>query len=217
MFKLFPTFPVQTSVFYVNSLVKEGGFTLGGVRSESPDPSGIAVLKITPSLIKTERDDPMGSWLLSNLSGEVFIIKILGHSPQIISKPQEQLWANDQSWSNGQPWKMEEVTTASVDREVSENTLFVNTFFDSSRLKMGNIIGHEYNTYFIDEVEVQDNGATKLTIKPPLRKPVNQGDTLFLAPWFTGTVENSDNIRSPYSAELRDNLRLPEIVIREFF
>ena len=122
--RVMPDFPIEAQVFYVTSFTQSGGFTLGGSRSESPEPSGVGSLKITPSLIKTELDSPLGSWLLSNMTGEVLITKLWSHTPQIHSTETLDIrWDNNQPWDNGHMWSSQEITNTIIESEQSSSCL----------------------------------------------------------------------------------------------
>lgn len=213
----FPSFPIRAQLFTVNSFARQGGFTLGGSRVYSPDPSGVARLHMTPSLIRDEPSAPLASWFMSNVSGEVMIVKLNSSTPQIASAKTNVTWDNNQPWDNNQHWTSETVTESHIASDISDNTLHIVTSELNIPLQKGHLIGHRNNCYLIDKItSIEDNNMT-VVVKPPLRSNVGQGDTLHLSPWFTGVVVNPDSIRDAYSAVNMGKVTIPEIQFREYF
>lgn len=197
----FPTFRIERQLFHTPGAGYDGGLTAGGAQFITPEPGGFGVLEIAPSLIDTEWDAPLASWIMSKISGQIFRAR-LAPSPQIAySKKRGMMavpWDNGQSWSNQEDWDGD--FTGAYSEAALKGSLVVK--FDLTGVgpivSPGHVIGHDYDCYLIDEISYVGNIATA-TVTSPLRRDFAVGDNCYLRPWFTGRIANGGEIRDAYN------------------
>lgn len=197
----FPTFRVETQLFHVPGAGYDGGLTSGGAQLITPEPGGFSVLEIQPALIRTEWDAPLASWIMSKTNGQVFRVR-LAPSPQVAYSKARGLtavpWSNGQAWSNQEDWEGD--FTARYSAAALKGS--VTTTFDMTGVGPiagpGHVIGHDGDSYLIDEISYNGNVATAI-ITPPLRRDIAAGDNCYLRPWFTGRISNGSEVRAAYN------------------
>ena len=198
----FPTFRIETQLFHCPGSGYDGGLTSGSAQFITPEPGGFSVLEIAPALIDTEWTAPLASWIMSKIGGEVFRVR-LAPSPQIaFSKKRGMVtvpWSNGQAWSNQQDWDGD--FTATYSAAALKGSIIVK--FDLTGVGPivgpGHVIGHDGDTYLVDEISYDGDIATA-TVKPPLRRNIGAGDNCYLRPWFTGRISNGASIRAAYNS-----------------
>lgn len=211
----FPTFPIQSQLFYTPGAGYDGGLTSGGAQFITPEPGGFSVLEIEPTVVVTEYSYPLASWVMSLTSGQVFRFR-LAPSPQVAYSRKRGMtgvpWSNDQPWINQQNWDGD--FTATYAANSPKGSLLVS--FDLTGVGPivgpGHVIGHGYESYLIDEIEYTGDIATA-TITHPLRRDVSIGDNCYLRPWFTGRISNGGNMRAPYNSV--GHVKMGNIVLHE--
>lgn len=197
----FPTFRIETQLFHCPGAGYDGGLTAGGAQFITPEPGGFAVLELQPALIDTEWDAPLASWIMSKISGQVFRVR-LAPSPQVAFSRQRGAvsvpWSSGQTWSNQQEWVGD--FTARYAAPAPKGTVTVT--FDLTGVGQivgpGHVIGHEGETYLVDEISYLGDVATAI-VTPPLRRDIAAGDNCYLRPWFTGRIANGQAIRAAYN------------------
>lgn len=213
----FPTFPISKQLFHVPGASVDGGITSGGARIRSPEPGGFSMLEIQPSLQADEWTYPLSSWLMSKTNGEILRVR-LAPTPQIAgvrnildSVP----WDSEQPWSNQQNWAGDYSLSYAAAALYGTTTVKIDMSDVGEILQVGHVIGHSYDTYKVDEIEYDENSVATITIKPPLRRNVDDGDDAFLRPWFTGLITNPDEVRTTYDAENNGFIQMGKIILSE--
>lgn len=210
----FPTIPISKQLFHVPGAASEGGFTTGGARMLSPEPGGRAVLELQPSLQVREWEYPFASWIMSKVNGQIMKVR-LAPTPQVLPHQSSGvLWAGDVLWNNNQPWARDAIALYASASLEGTTEIILNLSGVIGRLKPGHVIGHESNTYLIDEIEYNDDIAT-CVITPPLRRNISANDIALLKPYFTGTISNGSEIRSTYDASNVGHIEIGKIVFNE--
>lgn len=197
----FPTFRIESQLFHSPGAGYDGGLTSGGAQFITPEPGGFSVLELQPSLIRTEWTSPLASWIMSKINGQVFRAR-LAPSPQIaFSKGRGNMmevpWSNGQTWSNQQLWDGDFTARYAADALKGTITLKFDLTGVGPIVLPGHVIGHEGETYLVDEVSYAGDVGTAV-ITPPLVRDVKVGDNCFLRPWFTGRISNGAEIRAAY-------------------
>lgn len=198
----FPTFRVETQLFHVPGAGYDGGLTSGGAQFITPEPGGFTVLEMQLALSDTEWQSPLMSWLMSKISGQVFRVR-LAPSPQIAFSRQRGAvavpWSNGQTWSNQEEWDGDFTARFAAAGLKGAVTMSIDLTGVGPIVMPGHTVGHEGETYLIDEISyVGDVGSAIVT--PPLRRNIAAGENCFLRPWFTGRISNGAEIRSPYNS-----------------
>lgn len=188
----------RDQLFHVPGQATEGGFTVGGARTLSPEVGGRAVLKWT---FDTQREQSeagrLYSWLISKVSnGSVFRLPV-GNSKQLASAEALGIaapagansrglpWEGDILWSNGQGWEFDPgVMTVGTALEGS-TVLTVNFGTLLPGLWHGHVIGIAGRAYKVDDIEYDGSIAT-ITVTPPLRADVAAGDFVTFRPKMYG-------------------------------
>lgn len=196
----FPTFRVEKQLFHSPGSGYDGGLTSGGAQFITPEPGGFAVLEIAPTVIDTEWDAPLASWVMSKISGQVFRVR-LAPSPQIAFSRQRGMvavpWSNNQAWSNQENWDGDFTARYAAPSLKGDITMSFDLTGVGPIVLPGHVVGHESETYLIDEISYVGNVATAI-VTPPLRRNITAGDNCYLRPWFTGRISNGAEIRSAY-------------------
>lgn len=197
----FPTFRIETQLFHAPGAGYDGGLTSGGAQFITPEPGGFGVLEIAPAIIDTEWDAPLASWIMSKISGQVFRVR-LAPSPQIAYSRKRGMtavpWGNGQTWSNQEEWDGDFTGTYAADALKGSVTMSFDLTGVGPIVGPGHVVGHDYETYWIDEISYVGDVATAI-VSPPLRRNIAAGDNCYLRPWFTGLISNGADIRSAYN------------------
>ncbi|WPZ05669.1 hypothetical protein [Pelagerythrobacter marinus] len=197
----FPTFRIETQLFHVPGAGYDGGLTSGGAQFITPEPGGFSVLEMQPAIIDTEWDFPLASWIMSKISGQVFRVR-LAPSPQVAYSRKRGmmavLWDNQETWSNQEEWDGDFTATYSEDALKGSTVVKFDLAGVGPIVSPGHVIGHDYDSYLIDEVSYAGSVATA-TVTPPLRRNIAPGDNCYLRPWFTGRISNGADIRAAYN------------------
>lgn len=216
----FPQFKVEKQLFYVPGAVADGGFTAGGARITMAEPGGFSTLEIQPSLITTEWDYPLASWLMSKTNGEIFRVR-LGPTPQVsiaslLRNSTGVPWDNNGPFDNGENWQGDAIAGYSEPALRGSNTLVVDMSVLGRILQRGHVIGHLFSCYMVDDISYSDDtNVATITVKPALRRDVAVDDVAYFRPWFTGQITNGADIRTTYDAENVGLIQLNKIVLQE--
>lgn len=196
----FPTFRIESQLFHSPGAGYDGGLTAGGAQFITPEPGGFAVLELAPALIDTEWDAPLASWIMSKISGQVFRVR-LAPSPQIAFSRQRGMtavpWSNNQTWSNQQNWDGDFTARYAASGLRGSVAVTIDLTGVGPIVGPGHVIGHDYESYLVDEVTYNGDIATAI-VTPPLRRDIAPGDNCYLRPWFTGRISNGADIRAAY-------------------
>ena len=214
----FPDLPIRGQVFYVPGLVRQGGFTSGGAQFIEPEPGGFGQLDIELALQTNEWNSPDISWLMSKSNGQVLRVR-LAPTPQIAwssRKFASMPPIHDQITSGiVQPvWENDAVATFNASSLEGAVTVTVNLQRFGQILRAGHVIGHEFETYLVENVSYSGTIAA-LIISPPLRRNVTTGDAMYFRPWFTGRILNGEEIRSMYQASDNGHVKIEKITMVE--
>lgn len=213
----FPTFRIENQLFHAPGAGYDGGLTAGGAQFITPEPGGFGVLEIEPSVIDTEWDFPLASWIMSKISGQVFRVR-LAPSPQVpYSRKRGMMalpWDNDQPWSNQEEWDGDFTATYSAAGLKGAVAVQFDLTGVGPIVLPGHVIGHNYDTYLIDEITYEGDIATAI-ITPPLRRNIAPGDNCYLRPWFTGRISNGADFRAAYKATMVGHVKLGNIILHE--
>ncbi len=208
-----PTLPVRAQLFYAPGQAFEGGFTSGGVRVTSPEPGGRAYLETELALQKGEWDDPFSSWLMSKTNGDIFRVKLVA-TPQLVPAAAMGIvtpetpgvpWSAEgfydaSPWDNSRNWSLGDTGAEVYAVGLEGSTIMqVDMTGFGPIIKHGHVIGHEDNSYVVDDIEYEDGIAT-ITVKPPLRRDIAVGDLILFRPTFTGSISNGAELRATYEA-----------------
>jgi len=198
----FPTFRIETQLFHSPGAGYDGGLTSGGAQFITPEPGGFGILEMAPAIIETEWDFPLASWVMSKISGQVFRVR-LAPSPQIAYSKKRGMtavpWDNGQSWSNQEDWDGDFTGIYSAAGLKGAVTMSFDLTGVGPIVSPGHVVGHDYDTYLIDEISYVGDVATAI-VTPPLRRDIAVGDNCYLRPWFTGRISNGGEIRSAYNS-----------------
>lgn len=205
-----PELPVKGQVFNVPGAAYDGGFTSGGARISSPDPAGRSVLELQLAFQVGEWDLPFFSWLMSKTNGHIFRVR-LTKTPQLVSDAALGIETNtvpwDQTglmpfstWDNNQNWLSDGASAETIDIALEGSlTLKIDMSGFGEVLRSGHVIGHRSNAYIVDEI-TYNSGVATVTINPPLRHDVNEGDIIYFRPYFLGTISNGQELKATYDS-----------------
>lgn len=211
----FPTFRIATQLFHVPGEGYDGGLTTGGAQLITPEPGGFGTLEIEPAIIDTEWDAPLASWIMSKINGQAFRVR-LAPSPQIAYSKKRGMtavpWDNGQAWSNQEEWDGDFTATYAAEGLQGSITVKIDLTGVGPIIGPGHVVGHNYDTYAIDEISYAGNIATA-TVTPPLRRDIAAGDNCYLRPWFTGRISNGADMRAAY--DHLGHVQLGKIVLNE--
>lgn len=197
--------------FHAGGQAFEGGFTSGGARVMTPEPGGRGILNIEFNLqLRDMKANPIVSWIGTMIAnGNIFRIPI-GCTPQLVKAldlglsvgGDELPWAADgmmpeAPWDNGQNWAFDILADAASTALAGTTTLKLDMGDLLPGLRHGHLIGHEDVTYLIEDIEYEGSIAT-ITVNPPLRKNVSQGDVITFRPKMLGIARNPEAFRSLY-------------------
>lgn len=215
----FPRFPIEKQVFYASGLAIDGGYTIGGARVMSNEPGGFGILDIQPAFQVNEFEKPETSWLMSKINGQILRVR-LAPTPQIANAQMARNgfkgvpWDTELLWSNNQKWDGDTdlVFVSAANAGTSEVKIDCSTL--GKIFSRGHLIGHEFSTYMIDEIDYDGMIAT-IILTLPLRNHVGVNDKARLRPFFTGTITNGSDIVETYDASLNGIIQMPKITMTE--
>lgn len=211
----FPTFPIEKQLFHVPGLAIDGGFTAGGARISSPSPGGRSVLEIQPAWQIREYDFPITSWLMSKINGEIFRVR-LAPTPQVLSSRATPVsWSPNTLWSNDRPWEGDYSSSYTSDALEGSAVVTIDMSRIGPRLQPGHVIGHSNYTYMVDDISYDVNNQATITVIPPLRMNVANGDIVHFRPYFLGSIANGDSIRVTYDAGNNGHIQMGSITFNE--
>ncbi|WP_293921159.1 hypothetical protein [Sphingobium sp. UBA5915] len=197
----FPTFRIETQLFHAPGAGYDGGLTSGMAQFITPEPGGFGVLELQPTIIDTEWDSPLASWIMSKIGGQVFRVR-LAPSPQVAYSKKRGMtavpWSNGQTWANQENWDGDFTATYDAEALKGSVTVKIDLTGVGPILSPGHVIGHDFDTYLVDEISYDGDIATAI-VTPPLARNIAAGDNCYLRPWFTGRISNGGDIRSPYN------------------
>lgn len=220
----FPTFSVSEQLFYVGGQARSGGVTSGGANILSPEPGGFSALELTPSLVTTEWKSPLMSWVMSNLDGAVFRVRLAatpqcltGVDPWVPSSLTDGVpWDTDTPWDGGALWDVDFVGLFTTTALKSSNTV---TFTIPSgvdrEIERGIAIGHKNRTYLIHSFTMLDASTVQAVVKPPLRENIAVDDIVYFKPFFLGTISNGAEFRTGYKRALMGSIEPNRILFSE--
>lgn len=173
------------------------------------------MLEIAPALIDTEWDSPLASWIMSKISGQVFRAR-LAPSPQIAFSRQRGMvavpWDNGQAWSNQENWDGDFTARYAAAGLKGAVTMSFDLTGVGPIVLPGHTVGHEFESYLVDEISYSGDVATAV-VTPPLRRNIAIGDNCYLRPWFTGRISNGAEIRAAYNS--MGHVKPGKIVLQE--
>lgn len=218
----FPPIWRGKQLFHAGGQAFDGGFTSGGARVLTPEPGGRGILNMEFTVQRNAPADPIVSWLCSMIAnGNIFRIPI-SFTPQIVPLPDLGLSASDNAglpwaaagmtpegpWSNGQNWASD-VLAETAATALAGTVMLVLDFGDlQPALRHGHLIGHDDVTYLVEDIEYDGSVAT-ITVNPPLRNTVAQGDLVTFRPKMLAVARNPDSFRGLY--EPADIIRLGSV------
>jgi hypothetical protein len=222
----FPSFGIQSQLFYAGGAAYEAGFTAGGSRLLSPEAGGRSYLEIELSLQVNEYDNPITSWFLSKMSnGTIFKIP-LTKTPQLVTDEALNISVNTvqwnesgilpfSDWDNNQPWKADGINyLINANYLEGETTIEILTGEIGNILKAGHVIGIGNSSYIIEDISYTSTIAT-IDIIPPLRKNVVENDEVKTRPFFVGSVTNASEVKTSYSKENNGHIQPSRILFSE--
>lgn len=217
----FPPILRGKQLFHAGGQAYEGGFTSGGARMLSPEPGGRGILNMEFAIQRNCPADPIVSWICSMIAnGNIFRVPI-DYTPQIVrladlgfSGMNDGLpWAAsgmtpEVPWSNGQNWASDVFAGATSAALAGTVTVSVDFGTLPLVLRHGHLIGHDDVTYLVEDIEYDGTVAT-ITVNPPLRHTVAQGDLITFRPKMLAVARNPDSFRGLY--EPADIIRLGSV------
>lgn len=219
----FPPILRGKQLFHAGGQAYEGGFTSGGARMLSPEPGGRGVLNMEFTAQRNAPADPIVSWLCSMIAnGNIFRIPIR-FTPQLVKSADlgfgsgaddaDLPWddaglAPEGPWDNGENWAFEVGGGASATALEGSVTVAVDFGTLPMVLRHGHLIGHDDVTYLVEDIDYDGTVAT-ITVNPPLRHDVTQGDFITFRPKMLATARNPDSFRGLY--EPADIIRLGSV------
>ncbi len=207
----FPTFPISKQLFHVPGASVDGGITSGGARIRSPEPGGFSMLEIQPSLQDGEWIHPLSSWLMSKTNGEILRVR-LAPTPQVASS---RVILPDVNMGEFNQWVGNIPLVFGADSLSGTTSIEIDFSEYGQILQVGHVIGHEFDSYKVDEIEYDENNVATIIVKPPLRRDITDGDTALLRPYFTGQIVNSEEILTTYDSENNGMIQMGKIILSE--
>jgi len=217
----FPPILRGKQLFHAGGQAFDGGFTSGGARVLTPEPGGRGILNMEFAIQRNCPADPIVSWICSMIAnGNIFRIPI-SFTPQIV--PLSDLGVSELSegapwseagmtpegpWENGQNWASDVLVEAVATALAGTVTLVVDFGSLPLVLRLGHLIGHDDVTYLVEDIEYDGTTAT-ITVNPPLRNTVAQGDLVTFRPKMMAVARNPDSFRGLY--EPADIIRLGSV------
>lgn len=194
------------AMFYAGGQGIEGGYTTGGVLNVYREAGGRAALEATFSNFGGV-NARLISWLTSLvMNGRVFRFP-LSRCPQLVSARDLGLsaslewdglpWDNDQPFDNDENWAFEPVVEASAAALKGSATLVLDVGDTGEALQHGHVIGHADRAYMVEAIDYDGTEAT-LTVSPPLRVAVADGDLVTFRPSMLCSVEDPGAFRSMF-------------------
>lgn len=217
----FPNVAVSKMLYHAPGAAAEGGYTSGSARMLSPEPGGRGMLEIQPSM-HNEWDDPVYSWLMSKINGEIMRVR-LARTPQVLTSRSMNVlkdYAPDYARHDiyGKPDRIvvnDLVTTFASSALEGSNEVTIDMSPLGNILRPGHVFGHGNYCYFVDEIDYAANGIATVTSKVPFRADIAANDTVLFRPYFLGTIINAQEIRASYDAEMNGHHQPGMIVLSE--
>lgn len=218
----FPPILRGKQLFHAGGQAYEGGFTSGGARMLSPEPGGRGILNMEFTVQRNCPAEPIVSWICSMIAnGNIFRIPI-SFTPQLVKLPDLGLSVSDAAglpwaasgltpevpWANGQNWAYDVFAEAAATALAGTVTLELDFGTLPPALRHGHLIGHDDVTYLVEDIEYDGSIAT-ITVNPPLRNTVGQGDLVTFRPKMLAVARNPDSFRGLY--EPADIIRLGSV------
>lgn len=214
----FPPILRGKQLFHAGGQAFDGGFTSGGARVLTPEPGGRGILNMEFAIQRNCPADPIVSWICSMIAnGNIFRIPI-SFTPQIVPLSDLSVsglsegvpWSEagmtpEGPWENGQNWASDVLVEAVATALAGTVTLVVDFGSLPLVLRLGHLIGHDDVTYLVEDIEYDGTTAT-ITVNPPLRNTVAQGDLVTFRPKMLAVARNPDSFRGLY--EPADIIRL---------
>lgn len=196
-------------LFHAGGQAIEGGVTTQGVLVKHPEPGGRAVIDMTFNHLKEVAHRRLASWLFSKVgNGHVFRVR-LANSLQLvdladlgIDTPAEAEalgipWDDDTFWDNDLGWAVEVGAEATAAALAGTVTLTLDMTGMDEGLQVGHVIGHDDHAYMVDDISY-DTGIATVTVSPPLRSAVADGDYITFRPTMMGTVSDPAGFRGMF-------------------
>lgn len=180
----------------------QGGLTLGGASVETPAIGGRASLSMQfTHLPRAANVD--ASWTYSRArNGSVFRIPIRC-TDQLVSasdlNPPDTdgiPWANVQPWANGENWDWNPTATVSA---ALKGTVQVTVDLSEygQVIRIGHVVGFTVGAYDFAHIvmDIQSSGDdATLTLDPPLRRSISDGDSLRFRPSMLAVCRNPGDL-----------------------
>lgn len=200
--------PVR-QLFHAGGQAFDGGFTTGGAKILSPEPGGRAFLEVEFGYQKHGATDTLISWAMSKISnGNIFRVPV-ERTPQLLSAADLGLasdsgvpWAEEGAfssgpWDNDQNWAFEVGAYSSAAALEGTTSLTIDMGDLPAALRIGHVIGVGNGTHLVDDLE-WDGAIASITVDPPLRADVADGDYVTFRPRMLCVAENPENFRGLY-------------------
>lgn len=189
-------------IFHGGGLSDGGGLTLGGAMVESPNPAGRATLRFEFAKFALEADNLEASWMATAIrAGRVFRIPLY-ESVQLVPAADLGLtdgitWSNGQLWANGFGWASNPTAEVQNDWPAGGVSFKARMGPVGQVLKLGHVIGFTVGAYDFAHVVtdiVYNGGVATITIDPPLRRDVVDGDLMKFRPKMLATCRNAAEV-----------------------
>lgn len=190
--------------FVAGGQAVSGGLTLGGAAVVNPEPGGRAVLAMAfPALFAADLAQTDASWTISrSQSGAVFRVRLC-NSVQLVPTVALDVADTGQTWANGEPWANDEnwranpfaLVASAASRGAAQIAVDLSVL--GQVLQIGHVIGFFLAGYdfahIVMDIDYDADDLALVTIQPPLRRPVVEGDLMLFRPSMlvTGRVDGT--------------------------
>lgn len=195
-------------LFRVPGQATQGGFTTGGARVMSPEVGGRALIEWTFGTQKESTDAArLYSWLISKVSnGHIFRLP-MWNSRQLVRIADLGLlvppgydgrgvpWEGGINWSNGMGWAFEPGALTTAIGLEGTTTVIIDMGTLLPGLGHGHVIGIADRGYLVDDIEYDGQIAT-VTVTPPLRADISEGDFVTFRPVMYGTCVDPESFKA---------------------
>lgn len=200
-------------LFHAPGMVFEGGFTVGGAETISPEPGGRALLEMAFNTLPSDRDSRIASWLFSKLaSGAVFRIPLfrcvqlvaaddLPIVPPEFSEvgvPWQDDAGDDLLWDGEIGWGYDSSAQVSGTALEGETTFVLNMASYGRVLLPGHVIGYDSRAYVVDAIDYDDEDQATVTVTPPLRTNVELAEPVTFLPTMLGRAADPASFRAMF-------------------
>lgn len=193
-------------VFYGGGLSDSGGLTLAGAQVSIPAPGGRATMRFEFASLAITADNIDASWTISALRSDRVFRVPLYESVQLvpaadIGLTSGVLWSLGQSWANGLGW------ASNPAAEVQNSWPAGGVTFTARMgpfgapgtqvLKIGHVIGFTSGAYDFAHVVMDisySGGIATVTIDPPLRRALVDGNLMRFRPRMMATCRNAGEV-----------------------